>query len=64
MEVSGVKTWVVLAKYRLFSQVKEKSGVIRVDEFQQSCAMQSDGKMGAKGRRDVGVVWVWFGCTI
>ena len=50
MEVGGVRTWVVLAKYRRFSKVKERSGVIRVDEFKQSCAMQSDGKVGAKGQ--------------
>ena len=50
LEVNGVKTWVVIAKYRFFSSVKEKSGVIRVTEFKQSCAMQSDGNVGSRGQ--------------
>ena len=51
MEVNGVKTWVVLAKYRPFPRKPERSGVIRVDEFRQACVMQSDGKVGSKGER-------------
>ena len=49
MEVDGVKTWVVLARYQLFSSVGEKDGIIRVDDFKQACVMQSDGKVGSKG---------------
>ena len=49
MEVGGVKTWVVLARSHKFSNVPEKEGVIRVDDFQQACVMQSDGKVGSRG---------------
>ena len=51
IEVRGKKTWVVLAKYQTFSSMGEKDGIIRVDEFQQACVMQSDGKAGARGRQ-------------
>jgi len=49
MEVGGIKTWVVLARSHKFSNVPEKEGVIRVDDFQQACVMQSDGKVGSRG---------------
>ena len=49
MDVNGVKTWVVLARYQAFSSCGEKDGIIRVDEFKQACVMQSDGKVGSKG---------------
>ncbi len=49
MDVGGKRTWVVLARSHVFSNVPEKEGVIRVDNFQQSCIMQSDGKVGSKG---------------
>ena len=49
MEVDGVKTWVVLARYHPFSNCGEKDGIIRVNDFKQACVMQSDGKVGAKG---------------
>ena len=49
LELSGVKTYVVLAKSQPFSGVPEKEGVIRVTDFQQACVMQSDGKVGSKG---------------
>ena len=57
MEVGGVKTWVVLARSHNFTNIPEKDGVIRVDEFQQACVMQSDGKVGSRG---VGAcMWVY-----
>ena len=40
----------MLAKSHPFSSHPEKSGVIRVDSFEQSCIMQSDGKVGSKGK--------------
>ena len=49
LEVDGLRTYVVLAKSHPFAEYPEKSGVIRVDSFQQSCIMQSDGKVGSKG---------------
>ena len=55
LDMSGEKTWVVLAKYRLFTNIPEKSGIIRVNEFQQACVMQSDGKVGARGTAEI--VW-------
>ena len=47
--MDGVRTYVVIAKSQPFPE-PERSGVIRVDSFQQSCIMQSDGKVGAKGK--------------
>ena len=44
-----MRTYVVLAKSHSFASQPEKSGVIRVDSFEQSCIMQSDGKVGSKG---------------
>ena len=49
MDVDGVKTWVVLARYELFASCGEKDGIIRVNDFKQACVMQSDGKVGSKG---------------
>ena len=49
VEVDGVRMYVVLAKSHPFSDIPEKSGTIRVDSFQQSCVMQSDGNVGSKG---------------
>ena len=50
VEVDGEKTWVVLSRSEQFpTSCPEKSGLVRVDDFLQSCAMQSDGKCGSKG---------------
>ena len=49
VELDGVRTYAVLAKSHSFNDHPEKTGVIRVDSFQQSCIMQSDGSVGAKG---------------
>ena len=48
VDVDGVTTWVVIARYHVFPNVKERSGVIRVDEFEQKCIMQPD-ENGTKG---------------
>ena len=45
-----MKTWVVMARYHQFASCGEKDGVIRVDDFKQACVMQSDGKVGSKGK--------------
>lgn len=50
VQLDGAITSVVLAKSETFASCPEKSGVIRVDDFCQECAMQSDGKQGAKGK--------------
>ena len=53
VQLDGAITPVVLARSEVFPSHPEKSGVIRVDDYCQECAMQSDGKQGAKGRRIV-----------
>lgn len=44
----GNKVWVVLAHSDTASTVPEKDGVIRVDDYVQSCALTTDGKVGSK----------------
>jgi hypothetical protein len=48
VEVEGVRTYAVMAKSHPFPDEPERSGVVRVDTFQQSCVMQSDGNTGSK----------------
>lgn len=48
VQLDGAITPVVLARSEVFPSHPEKSGVIRVDDYCQECAMQSDGKQGAK----------------
>ena len=50
VQLDGAITPVVLARSEAFLSHPENSGVIRVDDYCQECAMQSDGKQGAKGR--------------
>ena len=40
----------VLARSEKVESIPEKEGVIRVDDYLQSCALTSDGKVGSKGR--------------
>lgn len=49
VQLDGAITPVVLARSEIFPSYPEQSGVIRVDDYCQECAMQSDGKQGAKG---------------
>ena len=39
----------VLARSHVFPSEGEKDGIIRVDDLEQCCAMQSDGNVGSKG---------------
>ncbi|KAK1785661.1 hypothetical protein P4O66_019007 [Electrophorus voltai] len=48
LEVDGRKIWVVLAKSSEVSQCAEKPGVIRVKDYKQSVALESDGSKGSK----------------
>ncbi|XP_042529737.1 phosphatidylcholine transfer protein isoform X1 [Dipodomys spectabilis] len=48
MEVEGRKIHVVLAQSTSVPQFPEKSGVIRVKQYKQSLAIESDGKKGSK----------------
>ena len=50
MMVDGQETWVVICRSQKFSSCPEKDGIIRVDDFNQCCAMQSDGATGSKGK--------------
>lgn len=51
MDVAGRKVWVVLARSVSVPQCPEKPGVIRVKNYKQSLAIESDGKTGSKGKR-------------
>ncbi|XP_016371363.1 phosphatidylcholine transfer protein-like isoform X2 [Sinocyclocheilus rhinocerous] len=48
LDVGGRKICVVLAKSSAVSQCPEKKGVIRVKDYKQSLAMESDGAGGTK----------------
>ncbi|XP_062846970.1 phosphatidylcholine transfer protein [Trichomycterus rosablanca] len=48
LQVNGRKIWVVLAKSSSVSQCPEKSGIIRVSDYKQSLAIESDGDKGTK----------------
>ena len=50
IEVNGEKTWVVMARSHTFESVPENSNYVRVDGYEQTCVMQSDGKKGSKGQ--------------
>ncbi|XP_021340287.1 phosphatidylcholine transfer protein-like [Mizuhopecten yessoensis] len=45
----GNKIWAVMAKSVPCTSVPEKKGVIRVDDYLQSCVLSTDGKVGSKG---------------
>ncbi|XP_072298768.1 phosphatidylcholine transfer protein [Eucyclogobius newberryi] len=48
LEVDGRKLWVVLARSAPRTPCPEKSGVIRVNDYKQSLAIESDGAAGTK----------------
>jgi len=49
MDHYGKKVWVVLARSEKLTSIPELDGVIRVDDYLQSCALTTDGKSGSKG---------------
>lgn len=49
MEKNGQRVWCILAKSVTSPSIHEKSGIIRVDDYLQSVALWSDGKVGTKG---------------
>ncbi|KAF7247016.1 Phosphatidylcholine transfer protein [Varanus komodoensis] len=53
MEVDGEKIYVILAKSVSTSKFPEKPGIVRVKNYKQSVAFQSDGKKGTK-------VFMWY----
>lgn len=48
LEHNGQKVYAVMAKSVECSEIPEKSGVIRVDDYKQSCVLTTDGKVGSK----------------
>ncbi|XP_069511038.1 phosphatidylcholine transfer protein [Ambystoma mexicanum] len=48
LDINGRKIWVILAKSASVSQCPERSGIIRVNGYKQSLAIESDGKNGSK----------------
>ena len=51
LNFEGRKVHVILAQSTSEPQFPEKSGVIRVKQYKQSLAIQSDGKKGSKGKK-------------
>lgn len=45
-----MSTAVILAKAFQVEDIKPKSGVVRVTDYQQSLVIQSNGKQGTKGK--------------
>ncbi|KAL4229302.1 hypothetical protein ACF0H5_012342 [Mactra antiquata] len=48
MDYNGKKIWVVLARSENLPSIPEKDGIIRVDDYLQSCALTTDGKVGSR----------------
>ena len=51
IERNGQKIWAVMAQSANCPSIPEQSGVVRVDDYVQSCVLTSDGKHGSKGMR-------------
>ncbi|KAM9391885.1 phosphatidylcholine transfer protein isoform 2-T2 [Pholidichthys leucotaenia] len=49
LDVDGRKIWVILARSAPEMQFPEKSSIIRVNDYKQSVALESDGEDGTKG---------------
>ncbi|KAM7334073.1 hypothetical protein ACRRTK_007393 [Alexandromys fortis] len=62
LDVDRRKIYVVLAQSISVPQFPEKSGVIRVKQYKQSLAIESDGKKGSRGQRSVLVAQVTGDC--
>ncbi|MEQ2222039.1 hypothetical protein ILYODFUR_021838 [Ilyodon furcidens] len=48
LDVDGRKIWVILARSSAETACAEKKGVLRVKDYKQSVAMESDGASGTK----------------
>ncbi|XP_075999387.1 phosphatidylcholine transfer protein [Genypterus blacodes] len=48
LDMDGRKIWVILAKSSTVTPCMEKSGVLRVKDYKQSVALESDGGCGTK----------------
>ena len=51
--MNGWKIHVILAQSTSVPQIAERSGVVRVNQYKQSLAIESDGKKGSKGKGGV-----------
>uniref|UniRef100_A0A8I3P1T8 Phosphatidylcholine transfer protein n=1 Tax=Canis lupus familiaris TaxID=9615 RepID=A0A8I3P1T8_CANLF len=49
LDLDGRKIHVILAQSTSVPQIAERSGVVRVNQYKQSLAIESDGKKGSKG---------------
>lgn len=49
LDVDGRKIWVVLSRSAPETACPEKSGVVRVRDYRQSVALESDGAQGTRG---------------
>lgn len=49
LDVDGRKIWVILARSSPETSCAEKSGVLRVKDYKQSVALESDGGCGTRG---------------
>lgn len=50
LDVGGRKIWVILARSSPGTPCAEKSGVLRVKDYKQSVALESDSGCGTKGK--------------
>jgi hypothetical protein len=55
MEHNGNKVWIVIAQSEECTSIPEKSDIIRVDDYKQSCVLTTDGKVGSKGNISEGI---------
>ena len=51
LDVDGRKIWVILARSAPETPCAEKNGVLRVKDYKQSVALESDGGCGTKGNQ-------------
>lgn len=57
LDVDGRKIWVILARSSPETSCAEKSGVLRVKDYKQSVALESDGGCGTRGSTWWGIWW-------
>lgn len=50
LDLDGRKIWVILARSVPEAPCPERSGVVRVRDYRQSLALESDGGPGTRGR--------------
>ncbi|XP_059804149.1 phosphatidylcholine transfer protein isoform X2 [Hypanus sabinus] len=48
LNINGRKIWVIIAKSKYVPELPAKAGIIRVEDYHQTVALESDGKQGMK----------------